>query len=191
MGCIRDRAFGAKRRKPTSKPVKKLDEFMKVKIPRGFKIVIDTREQMPLFTDDEYKDIVTRGTVKHGDYTFVGGESVIGIERKRKSDFYMYIIDHDKTTRKLRAMDGLRFKALVIEHDEDDIHDTKDGYSESMTREHVRGFLRSVNLKYNMHVYMHGKREYVERWVLDRLVGMYNIIKDEEKRRAKTSEDGQ
>lgn len=176
----RAKSFSAKRKSP---PVKKR-RFNKLLIPEGFVLKIDSREQDPLFVRDTIKyglDFVIQ-KLDHGDYSYIGGENIITIERKYKGDFYQYIFDHGKTIEKLRAMNGLRFKALVIEGcNENDIYDVEDSYTEYMTQEMVRGFLRSINLKYNVHVYWNRDRENVERWVIDRLVGMWNIVKEEQK----------
>ncbi len=178
---IRDRAshgVSAKRKKKTP-PVRRA-KLKDTIVPDGFVLKIDTREQHPLFIHD----IIRYGNINfviqkldHGDYSYVGGENIIAIERKYKNDFYKYILDHTKTVEKIRRMDedGVKFKALVIEASEDDLYDLSDSFSPYITIEMVRGFMISMGLKYNMHIYCNRDREDCERWVMDRLVKMYEI----------------
>lgn len=160
---------------------KRAYNFKPVAIPEQFKVIIDTREQNELFTGKDYKERlqIEHNMLKHGDYSYVGGKDVIAIERKYKEDLYKYIFDHARTVAKLEAMNHLKFKGLVIEGTENNLYDVKSSFSKYITIEVIRGFLRSVNLKYNMHVYF-GSRQAIETWTLDRLVGMHNITMENE-----------
>ncbi len=176
--ALADRAkpFGAKRKR---KPPKRKTKFVGFVIPEGFELVIDTREQKPLFAGKrkQFKDLkMVHRKLEHGDYSFIGGEDIIAIERKYKGDLYTYIFNHHKTVKKLRAMKDLKFKSLVVEDSEESIYNVKDSFTEHMTIEQIRGFLSSINIKHNMHVYCNKDRENIERWILDRLILMYNFM---------------
>lgn len=143
-------------------------------IPKGFVLVVDTREQLPFFTGEQLFPI-TRKTLHHGDYSVLGMENMVCVERKQTSDFLSYIgSERKKTTRKLTAMKDMYWKALVIETENPfDIPD----YSR-MIPEHIRGNLVSICVRYGLHVYWHKDRTELERWVIDRLVKCYNVLRE-------------
>jgi len=163
----------------TSKRKSKTHTWKVTPIPDGFILKIDTREQDPLFVKKLPKGlVVVRDTVKHGDYTIQGFEDKICIERKQLSDFMSYIgKERDRTKKKLEAMAGLWFKALVIEESEKNLLSPYQIYTQ-LTPEHVRGFLKSVQVRYGVHVYMNSKRDELERWVLDRLTYAYSVLRE-------------
>lgn len=163
------------RRKKT--PPKRSKVFKPTHIPKGFVLVVDTREQKPLFTRPQKGLEVVRGTLHHGDYSFLGGEEIAGVERKYKEDFYRYIFDmKEKTPRKLKAMRHLCFRGLTIECSEDELNDVAKSHSKYITIEMIRGFLRDVNVKHDVHVYANKSRSACERWILDRLTAVYGWV---------------
>jgi ERCC4-type nuclease len=182
---IRDRANKPKKiikRKTVSQTVQnKLDCFNSVlwkptDIPDGFVIVVDTREQYPLFDPIPKGLAVIRDTVKIGDYTIMGLETKVAIERKCESDFFSYIgSERIKTTKKLEAMSNMYFSALVIQVDEYDLYNPS--IPTKLTHEHVRGFLKCIRVKYGIHYYMNEDREMLERYVLDSLTYAYKQLK--------------
>jgi len=145
-------------------------------IPDGFVMVIDTREQIPLFVGkDKYKFNIERYALKNGDYSVKGYENLICIERKMVSDFFGYLgKERDKTCEKLERMSEYYFKALVIEADEEMLYAPQE--FTTLTKEHVRGFLKSIRVRYGMHVYCNSKVEYIERYVLDHLTYAYKKL---------------
>jgi hypothetical protein len=66
------------------------------------------------------------------------------------------------------------FKALVIEADEGMLYAPQE--FTTLTKEHVRGFLKSIRVRYGMHVYCNSKVEYIERYVLDHLTYAYKKL---------------
>jgi len=173
---LRSRAIpvSAKRKAPP----KRKRIFNRTVIPDGFVLKIDTREQNPLFSNNyDYVEKVYE-KLDDGDYSYVGGEDITAIERKCKSDFYTYIFNHNKTVEKLLRLGEKRFAALVIECSEYDLYDVENSFTEYMTIEMIRGFLKSVNVKYNIHIYINNSRESIERWVIDRLVSVYKLEKE-------------
>ena len=134
-----------------------------------FCLVIDTREQHPLFHPLPKGLLVVRDTLTHGDYSIRGFENKIAIERKKMSDLMSYIgIERDKTAVKLHAMKDLYFKALVVEEAWDDLFLPKQ-YSK-VPAEVIRQALVSFNVRFGLHIFVHPYREVIERWVLDRLL---------------------
>lgn len=146
--------------------------FKPYKIPEGFALVIDTREQKPLFDPAPEGLVIIRKALKHGDYSVNGLEDFIGIERKRMSDLMSYIgSERDRTVKKLEAMRSLDFRALVVEENWDDVFLPK-AFSQ-LSPDMVRAALVSFNVRFGLHIFMHPHRSAVERWTLDRLIYYY------------------
>lgn len=82
-------------------------------------IVIDTREQAPFsfMSIDPWDRIdVTHQALKTGDYSIVGYESRITVERKSISDFYGSIgSDRERFEREMVRLSQMEFAAVVIE----------------------------------------------------------------------------
>ena len=76
-------------------------------------IVIDTREQLPY----EFAGIPTTvGTLRAGDYSLVGFEDRVAVERKSKEDAYGVVgAGRDRFERCLRRLSELERAAVVIE----------------------------------------------------------------------------
>lgn len=79
-------------------------------------IIVDTREQEPwLFTA---RVRVARATLGTGDYSVLGLEGVVGIERKTREDFVNTMIHaRDRFEAELRRFDRFRFAAVFVESD--------------------------------------------------------------------------
>lgn len=173
-------AHGAKRKQ--NKQIS--DDWKPVEIPDGFNLIIDTREQRPLFSTDryttnpEYSYIpIVRRDLPLGDYSIHGLEDIVAIERKQQSDFESYIGKEytHKTLDKLRALSRCWFAGLVIESDEYTLYEFP--ISPSMTREKVRNQLASINTHYGIHTYINSNRKMLELWVMDRLVRVYEYVR--------------
>lgn len=138
----------------------------------NFCLVIDTREQHPLFHPLPKGLFVIRDTLAHGDYSVRGLENKVAIERKQMSDLMSYIgVEREKTVAKLNAMKPLVFKALVIEENWDDLFLPKT-YSK-IPIETIRQALVSFNVRFGLHLFVHKSRVVVERWVMDRLIYLH------------------
>jgi ERCC4-type nuclease len=145
-------------------------------IPEGFILMVDTREQLPLFDPIPRGLCIVRDTVPVGDYSILGFQDRICVERKMESDFFTYIgRDRDATVRKLERMAAMDFAALVVEADEYDLYNPS--VPTKMTREHVRGFMRCVRVRYGIHLYCNSSHSEVERYVLDSLAYAYEKIR--------------
>lgn len=144
-------------------------------VPKGFVLAIDTREQLPLFASVP-PEIIPRQHValEHGDYSIIGYEDKVAIERKKLSDFYSYIGAERKRTRnKLTALSKMDFAALVIEANESDL-ERKFGYGK-LTPAHAYGFLISLRVRYGIHVYINSRREKLEQFVIEHLLKWWEV----------------
>lgn len=74
-------------------------------------VVIDTREQRPYWFPRS-----TVGTLRSGDYSIEGHESVVAIERKSKADAYSTIgSSRTRFQREVERLAAYRFAAIVVE----------------------------------------------------------------------------
>jgi ERCC4-type nuclease len=139
----------------------------------AFVIVEDTREQQPLF--DESLPFVCRKKLENGDYSLQGFEDRIFIELKRLSDFMSYIGSErqTKTIPKLSRLDGFFFRALCVVESESTLFSPVHAFT-SLGPEHVRGFLKVLNVRYGVHFYCNPSEDMVRRWIFDRLIECYN-----------------
>lgn len=91
-----------------------------------FTVAIDTREQHPwMFTgfqadaDKSYKPLVVatnKATLKTGDYSIVGFDDQICIERKSPADaFSTFTVDRDRWERELERMSCIPISRVIIE----------------------------------------------------------------------------
>jgi len=142
------------------------------KIPKGFVLLRDTREQRPLF-----KGFAEVETLHNGDYSVRGYEDLLVVERKQLSDFWAYIgVERAKTRIKLERLRVMSFAGLVIESTERKLYGEQK-YTK-LTREHARGFITSAEVCYGIHVFISADRVKLERWILDRLVYGYRMLKE-------------
>ena len=145
------------------------------RIPKGFVLAIDTREQLPLFASVP-PEIIPRQhvTLEHGDYSIIGYETRVTIERKKLSDFYSYIGAERKRTRvKLAALSKMDFAALIIEASESDLN-RKFGYGK-LTPAHAHGFFVSLRVRHGIHLYISPIREKLEQFVIEHLLKWWEV----------------
>ena len=151
------------------------------RIPEGFVMLQDTREQRPLFTDPPGCLEVATTTLPYGDYSIRGFEDRFAVERKQISDFYTYIgKERDRTTRKMeefrRIVSSGGWVGLVIECTESDI---LSGYVMSrISPETARQALVSFEVRYGVHTYYSRSRNEIMRWILDRALKFYRIQRE-------------
>jgi len=156
-------------------------ELKPFKIPEGFVLVQDTREQKPLFNNPPDGLKVITDTLPHGDYSVRGFEDRFAIERKQMSDFYGYIgKERDRTTRKMenfrQIISSGGWVGLVVEATESDL---LSGYVMSkISPETARQALVSFEVRYGVHTYYSRSRGDITRWVLDRAIKFYRIQRE-------------
>jgi ERCC4-type nuclease len=168
--------LGAQRRKPP----KRKDKFIPTKILDGFILKVDTREQYPLFGDLRKLPkglVIVRDELITGDYSVVGYEDEVCIERKMQGDFETFIGAGSKlTVEKLERMSKMFWSGLVIEEYEEDLYELP--ISKYITREMVRNRLASIRVHYGVHVLITPDRTYIERFVLDHLMRAYKYLSE-------------
>jgi len=141
-------------------------------IPSDFVLLIDTREQSPLFVPKPPKDLlIKRTTLPSGDYSCLNWESSIAFERKTIEDLCGCLgKDRDRFRRELDRLCAYERKYLIIEAYEHDLlryHEFS-----QMEPNAIRGSLVAIELKYCPGIIVHYEpdRAQLERWVLDRLL---------------------
>jgi len=154
-----------------------LEKWKRYPIPAGCEFVKDTREQSGgLFCNPPDDLVIVRKCLKHGDYSIVGYEDSITIERKC-SDFWAYVgaERQEKTIPKLEAMSKYLWAGLVVEVDPFRIPsnaiETKEG-GKKLTKMDIWNFFKSCSIHYHIHVFW-GNRYVVECYVLVHLTYCY------------------
>lgn len=117
-------------------------------------IAVDTREQRPYrFPHCEVKTLTT------GDYSIVGLEERIAIERKQLRELFGITgRDRERFERELERMTKLDFAAIVIEADLSQIL-RGDAFSQ-VSPKAVVGSLVSWSIRYRAHVFFAGDRRH-------------------------------
>ena len=157
------------------------DDLKPFRVPEGMVLVVDTREQRPLFQEPiEGLEVVT-AALPHGDYSLQGFTDRFAVERKQVGDFFGYIgKERERTTRKMGEFKEMisagGWAALVIEASEGDL---LAGYTMSrISPETARQALVSFEVRYGVHVYYNRSRADIERWMLDRAIKYFKIQRE-------------
>jgi DNA excision repair protein ERCC-4 len=150
----------------------------KYDFPDGFLIVIDTREQAPLFTQSLPKGlVVVRDTLDAGDYSIRGFERQIAVERKTIGDLLGCLgNDRDRFKRELEKLKSYEWRAICVEGTEDELFQFHD--FSLMNPNSVRGSVVSINIRYGIQFYFSSKRSNIERWVLDHLLKFFRVKRE-------------
>lgn len=141
-------------------------------IPDGFVLLVDTREQRPLFARVPKGLTIQSATLHDGDYSIRGFEDKICFERK-SADIFPYCTSEQRKTRaKMERFRGMEFVGLIIEARESDLLQFQE--RTQCHPESIRGALCSFEIRYGVHIY-YGSRENCARWLLDRAVKYWQI----------------
>lgn len=125
-------------------------------------IVIDTREQLP-YEFEGYESV--RGTLGAGDYSLVGFEGRVGVERKSKPDAYGCVgSSRRRFVHCLERLSLLDRAAIVIEADLKDF--AKPPKRTLVTPAMAVGSYVSWACQYQIPVFFCDNREYAERVVV-------------------------
>jgi DNA excision repair protein ERCC-4 len=124
-----------------------------------YKIICDTREQLPLWEDDE----VVRAGLKTGDYSILGYENFVSIERKSLPDLFGTLgSGHLRFKKELERALKLKYFAIVIEGTLTDVLNkaySGSNYSQ-MKGETIAKILATLSVKYGIHIYYtNGRKE--------------------------------
>lgn len=145
--------------------------------PPGMVVLVDTREQLPLFDKQLPKGLVLCShTLKDGDYSIGGHQDAFAIERKCLSDLIPYCTaEHAKTKAKMERFAKMEWVGLTVEARESEIYSP---YTFSNTSpESIRQALVSFSIRYGVHVYI-GSRDNITRWMLDRMIKYYKVKRE-------------
>ena len=168
---------------PLRPPKPKDLKFKPYQFPEGFVLIQDTREQTsPLMARFPPGLTIVSKSLKYGDYSIVGFEDQVCIERKGLSDLHSYIgRDRNKTTTKMvnfqrMIQDNDGWVGLAIESSEEEaLHGP---IQSTLTVEQIRQALCSFRIRYGIHVYFNKDRNMVARWVLDSLIKFYKVKRE-------------
>jgi ERCC4-type nuclease len=115
-------------------------------------IVVDSRERLPFL----YKTAFTR-TLKTGDYSVLGLEDRVTIERKRVGELFQCAgRDRKRFERELERLSSFEYAAIVIEGDLADI--LKPQQFSQVSPRTVVSSLVSWSVRFGVHVYFAGSR---------------------------------
>lgn len=144
----------------------------KLIIPPGFKLLIDTREQLPLFVDYDIPKISK--ALKDGDYSIGGFEKLFSIERKQVSDYFSYIgREFSKTRNKLQRLSEFEVAIFCVEASYNDLLSPQ--IYTKMTANHVHAFNTRLCVKYGIIPIYERDRKILERIILDCAVYYYKL----------------
>ena len=129
----------------------------KVIIKMAFRILIDTREQRPYgFKGSEV------GTIPVGDYSILGLEDYVSIERKTLGDLIACLTTgRDRFERELFKSRSLDYFALVIEASLSDIANGE--YRSEMNPKSAIQSLLAFSIRYRLPIFFAESREYAQR----------------------------
>lgn len=143
--------------------------------PSGFCIVIDTREQKRLLKKPPKNLMTMTAALKTGDYSIVGFENLIAVERKSRSDFYGSITAGRKRfDANLQRMSKMEWRALLIEGTERKLLDPSESYSK-ISPQCIYGSLVSISVRYGIQIYYAERPEDADRWLIEHFLKWYRI----------------
>lgn len=147
--------------------------------PSDFIVIIDTREQKPLFVKSLPKGlIVVRDTLKAGDYSVRGLEHLVFFERKEVSDAVRYVTtEHKHTIEKVKPYLHVPNRYLMIEGTEQDMF-MNDSMFSAVHPEAIRNGLAAVEVRCGYRVYYSRDRKDHERFMLDRMLKIYHVARE-------------
>ena len=158
--------------------------------PEGFVVVVDTRETDPLLFrgDKPRKNVpIVRKTLAYGDYSILGFEECISVERKKSGDLYRCLgKERERFKKELEKLQYYERRWLLIEDSEKEVLQPFVFYGEEYyidvetgeKKRHihpnsVRQSLVSIGTKLGIPIHYSGNKTNSEIWLLDRLVRYY------------------
>jgi DNA excision repair protein ERCC-4 len=159
-------------------PYKPPTYYPKIDIPDGFYMVVDSREQKPLFkgVNTVIGKCIVHRALKYGDYSILGFEDRISIERKSLPDLYSTLgKGRTRFEKEIRGLSTYEWKGLLIEGSEDDCY-TPDQYS-AIHPNSVYHSIAAMNIL-GFHIYWAKNRTRARDFVLSRLTKYYKRVKE-------------
>jgi DNA excision repair protein ERCC-4 len=133
-------------------------------------IIIDTREQQPYAFSDGVSTTVA--TLKKGDYSLLGYESVIAVERKSLPDFISTVIhQYDRFEKELAVLATYPQRCIVVESSIAEVLDPQAAWRRHSAASPNSILARAISItaRFGIPIVWAGDRiharEYVERWL--------------------------
>jgi DNA excision repair protein ERCC-4 len=125
-------------------------------------IVVDTRD--PVETAWTFGDLPTvRAKLDAGDYSYVGGESSVAIERKTLSDWIATLTyGRDRFERELDRLASYRHAVIVVEAHLDEV--LRGDYRSSVPPKSLLGSTASIESRWGIGTQFLGTREHAMTW---------------------------
>lgn len=137
----------------------------------NFVIAVDTREQLPYFKDGvrigwERREVgVKVETLSTGDYSIVGHEDKIAVERKSLADFYGSITrGRERFEREVERLASIPYRVIVIEATMDNTL-SPELQGRRFTGDSVSATMASWEIKHGVHFYCFRDRDRAETFV--------------------------
>lgn len=123
----------------------------------NFGIVIDTREQAPY----TFRCATQRRKLEAGDYSVVGYEDQVAVERKSLADFVHTVVhDFGRFARELEKLALMHLACVVVEADLDDVlRGMRQADLRGATPTAVLGAALHIAVRYHVPVYWCGSRQ--------------------------------
>ena len=119
------------------------------------KIVIDTREQLPY----RFQTPAIKGTLPTGDYSILGAENLIAVERKTLPDLIACLCNgRERFERELHRGRALDYFAIVIECTLSDL--ANGDYRSRMTSRSAIQSLLTFSIRYRLPIFFAENRNY-------------------------------
>ena len=151
-----------------------MNKFYKLQLDKSMRIVVDTREQLPLFENWYGINVVKKG-LKFGDYSIEGFENQIAVERKTLVDFVNCCgKERSRFIKEIQRFEdaGCEFRAIVIEANFNDI--LFGHWLSQIKVASVMSVINHLEIDYNFHFFYDHQRKNIEYWILSRFRRFYN-----------------
>ena len=142
---------------------------------KDYKIIIDTREQKPLWKEGKAAVI---GTLKTGDYSIVGYEDKIAIERKSLMDLFGTLgKGHKRFKKELERALELDYFAIIIEgsYSSASNKDFDGSCYSKMKGDVVTSILITIHVKYKVPIFFTNGRIETKR-IIKEILNSYSKI---------------
>lgn len=132
-------------------------------------ILIDSRERRP-YRFEEYSALTSKGTIKTGDYTLLGMESLVAVERKSLDDLIGCLtVGRARFERELDRARVMACFAVVVEASMEDV--TRHRYTSRMAPHSALQSILAFQVRYSTPFMWAGSREsgeYLTFWFLEK-----------------------
>ena len=147
----------------------------KFDIPDGFYLIQDSNEQKPLFKKS--LPWIVQKPLGEGDYSILGFENQVAIERKALNDLYGSLgKGRERFEKELERLLPYTWKGLLIEGSEQDIFSRIVDYS-GLHPNSLYHSLASLETKYLLHIYYAPTRKDGKWWVMSRMIKLYGYLR--------------